>query len=448
MTKWSFNQKIKIKKMLPHNLLAEKVILGSILMNYNLLDTTIQTLNKQSFYFKNHQELYDIMLRMHSKNLKIDIITISCYVQDNGLLINIGGLKTLLNLVNQVPNILYFDDYIALVQEKFLRRQLIKLGYKIVNSAFITSIKLEHILVDLELKLFSINSKIKDKTLIRINHLFYNVIKELKNKSLNPEIPGISSGFYNLDSLTQGLQPGELIIIAGRPSTGKTALSLNIGLNISKISKLPVIYFSLEMSKEQVLYRLLSSESQINSTRLKIGNLYKNDWGRLIKTIKKLSNLLFYIDETTNLSIENVRTKIKTIVFEQLKIGAIIVDYLQLMQNSNTKEENRTQELSKITRALKNIAREFNIPVIALSQLNRNFQTRTSQRPLLSDLRESGSIEQDADLVLILHRPNENNLNPSNEKQLMDLIIAKQRNGPTGTISLMFNKDLLKFINN
>ena len=261
-------------------------------------------------------------------------------------------------------------------------------------------------------------------------------------------MPGLTSGFYNLDLLTSGFQKSDLIIIAGRPSMGKTALSLNITLNSIKSSKLPVLFFSLEMSKEQIMYRLLAIETNINQTRLKSGKLYQNDWVKLGKIIKIIAKLPLFIDDTPDLSIQDIRSKIKTIILEQSQIGLVIIDYLQLMQNSSFQTGNRVQELSQITRSLKIIAREFNVPIIALSQLSRNVENRVDQKPILSDLRESGSIEQDADLVLMLYRNKLNNLglNQSQVSHLTELIIAKQRNGPTGTVKLKFNEKQTKFI--
>jgi len=232
---------------------------------------------------------------------------------------------------------------------------------------------------------------------------------------------------------------------------GKTALGLNIALNILKNLKLPVLCFSLEMSKEQIIYRLLSMETNISQTRLRSGKLYQNDWVKLNKVIKVMSKLPLFLDDSSDLSIQNIRAKIKTIIFEQNQIGLIIIDYLQLMQNSKLKNENRVQELSQITRSLKNLAREFNIPIIALSQLSRNVENRQDKKPVLSDLRESGSIEQDADLVLMLYKNpvSKQNLKQSSNQiyQLIELIIAKQRNGPTGTVQLKFDSQKMKFYN-
>lgn len=432
-----------IEKYLPHNFLAEKTVLSSLLINSNAIVQTIQTLTKESFYFKNHQEIYAIILEMHNQNLSVDIITLNTYLQDKGLLNRVGGIKVLIELVNEVPNLVYLEEYIHLIQDKFVRRKLIKLGYEIINSGYITNISLEKILQDLELRLFNINNKIKNQNISNTTETLYDIFNKLKKNSFNSKLSGLSSGFNKLDSLTQGFQTSDLIIIAGRPSTGKTALCLNFALNVLKHSKLPIIFFSLEMSKEQLIYRLISSDAKIDLMKLRKGNLYKKDWIKLSECIKNLAYLPFFIDDSANLSVQNIRAIIKKIFFEQNKIGLIIIDYLQLMQSTKSKIENRAQELSQITRSLKIIAREFNVPIIVLSQLNRNIEIRINKTPVLSDLRESGSIEQDADLILMLHKHYESNINKKN--YITELTLAKQRNGPTGMVRLTFNSDYVTF---
>ena len=445
----STSGKMIIEKYLPHNFLAEKMVLNCLLINSESIEITLRTLSIEAFYFTNHQEIYKTIIFMYKNKIHIDVITISTFLQDNGLLEKVGGIKVLIELVSQIPNLVYLEEYITLIKDKFIRRLLIKLGYEAINSGYITNIPLETILTDFENKLFHLTNEIKTQKLFSSAELLNNIFLELKTKSLNPSLYGLPSGFYDLDSLTQGFQKSDLIIIAGRPSMGKTALSLNIALNIIKNSKLPILFFSLEMSKEQIMYRLLSIESNISQSRLRSGKLYKDDWIKVTKIIKIMSKLPIFIDDTPNLSIHDIRSKIKAIIFEQSQIGLIIIDYLQLMQNSNFKIENRVQELSQITRMLKNVAREFNIPIIALSQLSRNVENRVDKKPILADLRESGSIEQDADLVLMLYRNNfySSNQNGNLDYSLTELIIAKQRNGPIGSIKLKFDEKRTKFLN-
>ena len=433
-------------KYLPHNFLAEKIILSCLLVNSEAVEITLQTLPIDAFYFRNHQEIYKSILFLYKNKIPIDILTLITFLQDNGLLQKVGGIKVLLELISQIPNFVYLEEYLRLVKDKFIRRSLIKLSYKIINSSYVTNIPLETILNDFETKLFNLTTEVKTQKLFSTAELLNNIFFELKEKSLNPQLFGITSGFYDLDSLTQGFQKSDLIIIAGRPSMGKTALVLNIAVNIIQDSKLPVLFFSLEMSKEQLIYRLLAMETNIDQMRLRSGKLFQDDWIKLNKMIKILSKLPLFINDTSDLSIQDIRSEIKTILFEQNQIGLIIVDYLQLMQNSTIKNENRVQELSQITRSLKMIAREFNVPVIALSQLSRNVENRVDKRPILSDLRESGSIEQDADLVLMLYRDKYYNQD-SSSYQVTELIIAKQRNGPIGTVKLNFDERQTKFFN-
>jgi replicative DNA helicase len=443
------NKQIVINKSLPHNFLAERMILSCLLVNSEAIEITVKTLPVDAFYFKNHQEIYKIIIFMTKNKVPIDVLTVTTCLQNNGLLQKMGGLKVLIELISQIPNIVYFEEYLSLVKDKFLRRLLIKLGYEIVNSAYLINIPLETIISDFENKLLNLTNETKPQNLLTSAELLNDIFFDLKEKSLNPGLSGLSSGFYDLDSFTQGFQKSDLIILAGRPSTGKTAFGLNIGLNLVKRFKLPVLFFSFEMSKEQMIYRLLSMETNISQIRLKSGKLNQDDWLKINKMIKMLSKFPFFIDDTSNLSVQDIRSKIKSVYFEQNKIGLVIIDYLQLIQNSKEKNENRVQELSQITRSLKAIAREFNIPIIALSQLNRGVENRVDQKPILSDLRESGSIEQDADLVLMLYNNPSNNLKSSasddSKFHLIELIIAKQRNGPIGMVNLNFDKTRTKF---
>lgn len=456
MKQSNYNPNLKkslVDQYLPHNFLAEKMILSCLLVNTEAIELTLRTISVDVFYFKNHQEIYKAITFMYKNNLPIDILTLITFLQDNGLLQKIGGLKVLIELLSQIPNLIYLEEYLRLVKDKYIRRSLIKLGYETINSSYITSLPLENILNDLENKLFSLTSEIKPQKLSSSAELLNDIFFELKTKSLDPKLSGIASGFYDLDSLTQGFQKSDLIIIAGRPSMGKTALGLNIASNIIKSSKLPVLFFSLEMSKEQIMYRLLAMETNLNQMKLKTGKLSKNDWLKLNKIIKILAKFPLFIDDTFDLSIQDIRSKIKTIIFEQNQIGLIIIDYIQLMQNSKLKTANRVQELSQITRSLKTIAREFNVPIIGLSQLSRNVENRIDKKPILSDLRESGSIEQDADLVLMLYQnklqtPTQNN-NSENirNNNIVEIIIAKHRNGPIGNVKLKFDEQHTKFYN-
>lgn len=445
------NEQFLIDTYLPHNFLAEKMILSCLLLNYEAIEIAFQTLPQNAFYFKNHQEIYKAIIEMYENQITVDAFTLVTFLQDNGVLEKVGGIKVLIELVTQIPNFMYLEEYIRLVKDKFIRRSLIKLGYEVINSGYITNIPLENILNDFETKLFNLTNKINSPKLFSSAEVLNEIFLELKEKVLQPTFTGLSSGFYELDSFIQGFQKSDLIIIAGRPSMGKTALSLNIALNIIKNENLPVLFFSLEMSKEQIMYRLLAMETNINQMRLKSGRLSEEDWFKLTKMIKVVAKFPFFVDDTSTLSIQDIRSRLKTIFFEQNKIGLVIIDYLQLMQTPKLQTENRVQELSQITRLLKNMAREFNIPIIALSQLSRNVENRVDKKPILSDLRESGSIEQDADLILMLSQSNnyssKDSLNQNQDYQLIELIIAKQRNGPIGIVKLKFDSTQNKFFN-
>lgn len=450
MKNFNNNSHVSISDIpLPYNFLAEKIVLSCLLISYEAVEITIKTVRVETFYFINHQEIYKAIVEMYRKKVPINVISVNDFLKETGCLEKIGGTKVLLELLNQIPNLVYLEEYIQLIQDKFLRRSLINLGYEAINSAYITNIPLEKTLTHFEKKSFKLTNELIEEKRLTTAELFSTVFLELKQKALKPDLPGLASGFYDLDSLTQGFQKSDLIILAGRPSMGKTAFVLNITENILKNYKLPIIFFSLEMSKEQLIYRLLSNETGISQTRLKLGNLYKEDWNKLKKSIQLYSKLPFFINDEPNITIYDLRSKIKKIIFEQTNIGLIVIDYLQLLLNSKIKTENRVQELSQITRSLKAIAKEFQTPIIALSQLSRNVENRINKRPILSDLRESGSIEQDADLVLMLYRENYYNSTTEKFEKLApaELIIAKHRNGPLGVVKLSFQTDPTKFVN-
>lgn len=434
-------------KQLPSNFLAEQMLLSCLVDNLDRIETTLERLPKEAFYFRNHQEIYKAIEVMYQNQIPIDFTTLFNFLQAIGQLEKVGGGKVLIELFNKVTNVAYLEEYISLIKDKFIRRSLIQLGYELVNSSYLTTSSLEQILAETETKLLNLSTSIETNKLISSRELLSTIFFELKDRVLNPSNYGLNCGFYDLDSLTQGFQKSNLIILAGRPSVGKTAFSLNIILNIVKQTKLPVVFFSLEMAREQIIYRLLSMETNINSLRLKTGKLYHSDWIKLNKIIQVLSRLPLFIDDSSNLSIADISLKLQTLLMTQQKIGLIVIDYLQLMNGSEGRSENRVQELSKITRGLKILAGEFKVPVIALSQLSRTVETRIDKRPILADLKESGSIEQDADVVLMLNPDTSlNSLDETNQTQMIEVIIAKQRNGPVGKVKLKFDKTKTKFL--
>lgn len=434
-------------QILPYNLLAERLVLGSILTNTDAISIISQHLNIESFYLESHQIIYKGALTLFSEGKKIDYITLITWLQDNKLTDFIKDLSLIIDFVNQVIAIAYLEDYIALIYEKYLRRLLIDLGYEIIESGYSTEIPLEKILSNIDKKLFLINNQKQKIFLSSSAEILTQILEEIKQKLKTKKLSGLLSSFDDLDAITQGFHNSDLIIIAGRPSMGKTAFSLTLAKNIALKYKKKVVFFSLEMTKEQLLYRLLSTETLISQTKLRSGRISKDEWININNTISGLSNLSFYIDDTPNISISEILFKIKRLNQEKdHPVGLLFIDYLQLLEDLD-KNNNRVQEVSKITRNLKKLARELNVPIIVMSQLSRNVETRTNKRPMLSDLRESGSIEQDADVVMMLYRDDYYN-KKTLEKNIIEIIIAKHRNGPVGTAKLKFNSNFLCFYNN
>ena len=439
-----FNQNLQ----LPHNFLAEKTVLSCLLINSSIIEVTINNLSIDAFYFQNHQEIFKAILFLYSNNIPIDIITLTTFLQDNGLVEKSGGIKVLLSLITQIPNLVYINYYLCLVKEKFIRRCIIKLGYKAINSAYITNLNIKRILKMFENELLILQNSLKTNKLETTSEILYKIFQTIQTKKKDKfQLLGLPSGFYKLDSLTNGFQNSDLIILAGRPSIGKTALSLTISLNAIKYSKMSILFFSLEMSKEQLVYRLLTMETNIPQSKLRNGKLYKKDWLKLSKVLKIITKLPFFIDDNSNITISLIRYKINILVENGYQIGLVVIDYLQLIEHSKTNTQTRAYELSQITRSLKNLAREFNIPILALSQLNRNVETRLSKKPILSDLRESGSIEQDADLVILLSKNKNLTIENLSQSIIVDTTIAKQRNGPVGTIQLKFDQKKVRYLN-
>lgn len=440
------SEKALINDHLPHNFLAEKLVLSCLLTDIESLEVAIKILPIEAFYFKNHQEIYKTISLMYRKKIPLDILTFVNFSQDSGQLRNMGGIKTLIDLLTQLPNLVYLEEYIKLVKDKFIRRSLISIGYELINSSYITSVPTENILKNFEKKFFSLSNQNISKQVLSSAELLNSTFYRLKSNSISTTVYGLSSGFYEIDLMTQGLQPSDLIVIAGRPSTGKTSLGLSIAINVLKSSKFAILFFSLEMSKEQIVNRLLAMETNIDPIRLKTGQFDTTDWKKLTKIMKIVAKLPLFVDDTSRISIHEIQSKIRNIFFHHNNLGLIVIDYLQLIQNSNLKNENRVQELADITRSLKVISRELNISIIVLSQLSRNVENRLDKKPLLSDLRESGAIEQDADVVLMLYK-NNNLDNKEEHLKSIEVIIAKQRNGPTGAVKLKFHEQKTKFLN-
>jgi len=428
----------------PQNVEVEEAILGGILLDPEALGRVADVLNADAFYIPAHQDIYRAALALNSQGKPKDLINVSAWLSDHDLLEKVGGLNKLVQLVERTVSAVNIDALAALVMDKFLRRQLIKAGSEIVQLGYETATELETVLDQSEQKIFGLTQVRPQPGLIPISDTLIQAFQEIETRHEEVALPGLTCGFYDLDAMTGGFQKSDLIIIAARPSMGKTALSLNIAYNIAATHRLPVAVFSLEMSKEQLVQRLLASEAGIESNRLRSGRVSQNEWEPLSQAVGMLSELPIFIDDTANMAVMQMRSQARRLQAESGgKLGIILLDYLQLMEGGS---DNRVQELSKITRSLKGLARELNVPVIALSQLSRGVEARTNKRPMMSDLRESGSIEQDADLIMMIYR--DAYYNPDTpDRDITELIIAKHRNGPTGTIKLLFDPQFTKFRN-
>ncbi|MBD1863296.1 MULTISPECIES: replicative DNA helicase [Trichocoleus] len=429
----------------PQNIDAEEAILGGILLDPEAINRVIDILRPEAFYISAHQEIYRTAVTLHSQGKPTDLMSLTSWLQDHSLLEKVGGQSRLAQLVDRTISAVNIDQYASLVMDKFLRRKLIQVGTEIAQLGYETNSELVKILDQSEQKVFSITQDRPQQGLVPTSDILTDTFSDIESRSLGMVMPGIACGFYDLDAMTQGFQRSDLVIVAGRPSMGKTSFVLNIARNISAFHKLPVAVFSLEMSKEQLVYRLLSSESRIESGRLRSGRISQTEWEPLGHAISTLSQLNVYIDDTPDISVTEMRSKSRRLQAENGKpLGLILIDYLQLMEGSGS--DNRVQELSKVTRGLKGLARELGVPVIALSQLSRGVESRTNKRPMMSDLRESGSIEQDADLIMMIYR--DEYYNPDTpDRGIAEVIITKHRNGPVGTVKLLFEPQFTCFRN-
>nr|YP_009545219.1 replicative DNA helicase [Synura uvella]AYO28373.1 replicative DNA helicase [Synura uvella] len=376
---------------LPHNFLAEQGILSILLTNPSLIKNCLSNLSINSFYHDSNKLIYETICELSETNSLINLTTIITKLQDRGILKKIGGIDKIVKLINRFENFLDLDEYIKIVNENYLRRLIIDLGKQIIIWSYATPFNLEEIISKIEDSIFNIKQQKVSKKFYSAAEIVDDIFNEIKDKNNKTTNLGYLTSFQDLDSIVQGFQKSDLIIIAGRPSMGKTAFSLNLAKNIIEKYKIPLIIFSLEMSRQQIIYRFISTESKINNNRLKSRKMISSEWSSLTKAMKTISELPIFIDDNPNLTLIDIRTKIKKIFLEKNQNGIIIIDYLQLMK-LNFKLENRVQEISYLTRNLKIIAKEFNIPIILLSQLSRNVESRVNKRPMLSDLRESGCI--------------------------------------------------------
>ena len=428
----------------PSNVEAEEAILGGILLDPEAMGRVIDLLRPDAFYLNAHRHIYKGALTLHIQGQPTDLMTVTSWLSDHSLLEKIGGTMKLAQLLDRTVSAVNIDRYANLVMDKYMRRQLITAGHEVVDLGYDTTVDLETVLDQSEQKVFGLTQKRPQQGLVSISDTLVSTFNEIESLQEEKALPGINCDFYDLDAMTSGFQRSDLVIVAGRPSMGKTSFALNVAANIAKIHKLPVAIFSLEMSQEQLAQRLLAAEAQVPSNKLRSGRLSQKDMEPLSRAIGVLSELPIFIDDSATLTVAQMRSQTRRLQAENGgKLGMVLLDYLQLMEGSG---DNRVQELSKITRSLKGLAREINAPVISLSQLSRGVEQRTNKRPMMSDLRESGSIEQDADLILMLYR--DSYYNPdSPDRDLAEIIIAKHRNGPTGIVKLIFNSEYTLFRN-
>tara|TARA_Y100001968_G_C19438550_1_gene761196 strand:+ start:1473 stop:2885 length:1413 start_codon:yes stop_codon:yes gene_type:complete len=429
----------------PQNLEAEEAILGGILLDPDAISRIADVLQPEAFYLNAHRLIYRTALMLNSQGKPTDLTAMSAWLADTGSLEKIGGNNRLVELVDRVTSTASLEQVAKLIMDKFLRRQLIRSGNEVIKLGFDQHLPMEDVLDQAEQKIFAISQEKPSKGLTPAAEILTSTFNEIESRSLGTSVAGIPVNFYDLDAMTQGLQRSDLIIVAGRPAMGKTSIVLNIAKNVAQLHDLPVCIFSLEMSKEQLTYRLLSMEVGIESGRLRTGRLQQEEWPLLGQGIDTLGQLPIFIDDKPNLGVLEMRSLCRRLMAEQGKeLGLVVIDYLQLMEGSTP--DNRVQELSRITRGLKGLAREMKVPVIALSQLSRGVESRTNKRPMLSDLRESGSIEQDSDLVLMIYR--DEYYNPETpDRGITELIVTKHRNGPVGTIKLLFEPQFTRFRN-
>ncbi len=440
-------------KLPPHSVEAEQSVIGGLLLEAGALDKIIDLISEEDFYRYEHRLIYRQILRLSELAKPVDVITVAESLEIAGELEKVGGLPYLGSLAQNVPTAANVRRYGEIVRERSIMRKLVEVGTDISSSAYNpTGRDAAQLLDEAERKVFEIaeaGSRGK-QGFMSMPPLLTEVvarIETLYGRDNNSDVTGTATGFVDLDRMTSGLQAGELIIVAGRPSMGKTAFSINIAENVALDSKLPVAVFSMEMGASQLAMRMLGSVGKLNQHDLRTGRLGDDDWGRLTHALGKLNDAQIFIDESAALSALEVRARSRRLHRQHGGLGLIVIDYLQLMSsNSGKNSENRATEISEISRSLKGLAKELSVPVIALSQLNRSLEQRPNKRPVMSDLRESGAIEQDADLILFIYRDEVYNTD-SPDKGKAEIIIGKQRNGPIGKVELAFRGEYTRFDN-
>ena len=434
-----------IKRVLPHSVEAEQSVIGSMIMDRDAIMTASEVITSEDFYQSQYGVLFDAMLELYNEGKPVDLVTLQERLREKDVPPEISSLEFAKDLLDAVPTSANVRHYATIVQEKSMLRKLIKVNEEIANTCYLAKERTEDILEETEKKIFYLLQYRSTGDFVPIKQVVLNALDKIEKASKNKgTVTGIPTGFIDLDYKTSGFQPSDLILIAARPSMGKTAFVLNVAQNMAFKEGKTVAIFSLEMSKEQLVNRLFSLESKVDSQALRTGNLTDEDWAKLIEGAAVVGKSNLIIDDTPGISIAELRSKCRKFKLEH-NLGIIIIDYLQLMSGGK-RSESRQQEISEISRSLKAVARELNVPVVALSQLSRAVEQRPDHRPMLSDLRESGAIEQDADVVMFLYRDDYYNKD-TDKKNIAEVIIAKQRNGPIGTVELVWLPNYTKFAN-
>ena len=435
-----------IKRILPHSMEAEQSVIGSMILDRDAIIVASEILTSDDFYQKQYGIIFDAMVELCNEGKPVDLVTLQNRLKEKELPPDISSMEYVRDLISAVPTSANVKYYANIVSEKAVLRRLIKANEEIANTCYLEKENTEVILEEAEKKLFNILQRRNNEEYVPIQQVVLNAINNIEKASkLKGSVTGIPTGFVDLDYKTSGMHPSDLVLIAARPSMGKTAFVLNLAQYIAVKNHVTTAIFSLEMSKDQLVNRILSMESKVDSQLIRTGNLSANDWEKLIESAGDISKAPLIIDDTPGISISELRSKCRKFKLEN-DLGLVIIDYLQLMSGGSKRSDSRQQEISEISRSLKALAREINAPVIALSQLSRACETRPDHRPILSDLRESGAIEQDADVVMFIYRDDYYNKD-TEKKNISEIIIAKQRNGPIGTVELVWLPNYTKFAN-
>ncbi|MGH7788992.1 MAG: replicative DNA helicase [Candidatus Binatia bacterium] len=435
-----------IRKVPPHSIEAEESVLGGILLDNNALDRAVELIIPEDFYREAHRKIFRAALDLSERHEPVDLVTLSDALRSRNELQDVGGASYLAELVERVPTAANVGYYAKIVKDKGILRALIQTTTEIAMRSYEAPTQVEHFLDEAEHQIFQLSERKARPSFFRVRDIIVESMKAVEQLYERQElVTGVPTGFVDMDKKTAGLQPSDLIIVAGRPSMGKTAFALNIAQYAALQSKIGVAVFSLEMSKEQLVFRLLCSEARVDQSKVRAGYAAQRDYPKLAIAAERLSEAPIYIDDTPALSVLELRAKARRLKRERdANLGLIIVDYLQLMRGISS--DSREQEISSISRSLKALAKELSLPVIALSQLNRQVESRADKRPVMADLRESGAIEQDADVIMFLYRPSV--YDPKNaDEHDAEVIIGKQRNGPTGTVNLTFFSEYTRFEN-